>query len=863
METDVEPSATLYELTEPGSFPTLGGASGPYAREIESGEQLGHYQVLDRLGAGGMGAVFAAEDPRLDRRVAIKLLHRNDAEARNHRLRREAWAMARLEHPNVVTVHDVGEYEGRTFIAMELVDGVNLRRWLEAAPRRPAEILDVFIAAGRGLAAAHAAGVVHRDFKPGNVLVANDGRVLVTDFGLARLEATAELTESAELLPEIDVTVDFTRDGAISGTPGYMAPEQWTATPALPAADQFAFCIALYEALMGAHPFGRGADLYLRTVEGRFQPAKPPSRLAARLLPVLRRGLRPEAGRRWESMASLLRALERGAARRPRRRWAVLGMLALGAVGLAAVWPSSSPCEAPPVEQLWGSEVRDAVHDRFEASSVSFASAQWDRVSGAADEYVDHWRRGYEQVCEAAVDGTAAATVLDARMSCLRQRRVEFEAAVEVLADADDQVVLRANRVLPNLAGLEQCEQGDPAVDPAAIAFGDRLALALARERAGHYQEAHDIAAAVIEDAQGLDVPGVLASAHLRRGSARDWLGRYELAREDLEAAFLVASESGAYRVAMHGARLLGFLVGIRLQEYEAGSDWLRHATALADRVGATATERASIERSFGNVASERGDLAEAEEYYESALALYESSASGLRDAERYKVFSDLGGLAFARGDYDEMLDYYQRAHVMIEADLPQGHTGRAHSSENLGVALVLLGRATEGERWLREALKVRRETLGEDHPSTAKVRSSLGLALSQLGEEAEALEQYEASLAATRRQLGETHPQTARAYANTGSALLRMGKYEKAVDMLRHALRGLEEHIGPTRFEVGHVLARLGEAHLGLSQPYDALPLLERSLAIVRADHRDPHLIAAVELGIERALVSTGGSLH
>ena len=225
------------------------------AADVVRGSSLGRYIVLDRVGEGGMGIVYTAYDPELNRRVAIKLVRAvasksTSAKDRQARLLREAQAMARLSHPNVIAVHDVGTYGEQVFIAMELVDGTTLKEWLKQARRSWREIVEVFLAAGKGLAAAHAAGLVHRDFKPSNVLVGKDGRVRVMDFGVARPVSTADDKVPGES-PFAEVDVALTRVGSVVGTPRYMAPEQRGGQPVDPRSDQFSFCASLYEALYG------------------------------------------------------------------------------------------------------------------------------------------------------------------------------------------------------------------------------------------------------------------------------------------------------------------------------------------------------------------------------------------------------------------------------------------------------------------------------------------------------------------------------------------------------------------------------------------------------------------------------------
>ena len=305
-------------------------ASEPAMRGSEPTLAVGRFRIERELGRGGMGIVYAAFDPNLERRVALKLLRGRGGDT-TARLVREARAMARLSHPNVVTVHEVGELEDRAYFVMELVEGVTLGEWLRAK-HGEREILDAFLAAGRGLAAAHAVGLVHRDFKPQNVLRSIDGRIVVTDFGLARTEEISRASKPV-LEAKIGTTTPstplegLTETGSVVGTPGYMAPEQWDGTISA-ASDQFAFCVALWEAFAGTRPY-RGVtveELLTSIVQG---PASlDASRIPVQLRAPLLRGLDPDPAKRWPSMQALL-----GALAPRRRRWAI--PVALGAAALA------------------------------------------------------------------------------------------------------------------------------------------------------------------------------------------------------------------------------------------------------------------------------------------------------------------------------------------------------------------------------------------------------------------------------------------------------------------------------------------------------------------------------------------------
>jgi predicted Ser/Thr protein kinase len=340
----------------------VASATPPRSRDrggpIEVDGQVGRYRVVRRLGAGGMGVVYEARDPDLDRDVAVKLLHGEGDEALQRRLLREAQAMARISHRNLVTVYDVGTHRGRVFVAMELVRGQTLRQWLERERRPWPDAVRVFLEAGRGLAAAHAAGVVHRDFKPDNVLVADSGRVLVVDFGLARGVGEASDTPQA-LAPSTDVLASpLTRTGAVLGTPAYMSPEQHLGRPADMRSDQFGFAVALYEAIYGQRPFpgDTHAELYASVTAGERSrlPAEP--RVPARLIAVLERGLQLDPEARFPDIEALLAELE--ALVRPPRRWpwaAIAAAAVAMATGVGVTYavvhtagPAAPPDAGPP-----------------------------------------------------------------------------------------------------------------------------------------------------------------------------------------------------------------------------------------------------------------------------------------------------------------------------------------------------------------------------------------------------------------------------------------------------------------------------------------------------------------------------------
>ncbi|MCB9755709.1 MAG: protein kinase [Myxococcales bacterium] len=395
---------------------TIGHARTSGAHGSKEPKNLGRYVVIKRVGAGGMGVVYSAYDPELDRKVAIKLMHDQAADSEAQlRLLREAQAMARLSHTNVVAVYDVGTHDGRVFVAMDFINGITLTEWLRRKPRTWEEIVAVFLKAGRGLAAAHEAGLVHRDFKPDNVLVGRKRMVKVTDFGLVTAtEAEAEI-HSTNDLESIEFTLTrrgtprasgsalespLTETGVVMGTPNYMAPEQHLGQESTPRTDQFSFCMALYEALYAAKPY-EGQNLAVRLeacFTGRVAPAPRNTGVPSRLRKIVLRGLQWDPNLRWPSMHDLLAALDRPSGVALSRRVALVGGVIAG-VG-AGVYGVSMLL---PREQLTASQQHaKTAADNFQYAKDTFAKKPRDALSIAHDAADDYEKAGSEYRAELA-----------------------------------------------------------------------------------------------------------------------------------------------------------------------------------------------------------------------------------------------------------------------------------------------------------------------------------------------------------------------------------------------------------------------------------------------------------------------------
>ena len=410
--------------------------------------RLGRYVILSRLGSGAAGVVYAAYDPDLDRRLAVKVLASDPGGEQSRgraRLLREARALAALSHPNVVAVHDVGVLDdGQAYIAMELVEGEPLDRW--RVKREPGwrTAVEVMLGAARGLAAAHEAGLVHRDFKPSNVIVTSTGEARVLDFGLAKPVGEAlgsrsddDSSVDGELPDDESSRESLTATGSVLGTPLYMAPEQHRGDPADARSDQFAFFATLYEILFGQRAFdGRG--LALAKEDGAIRP--PPTNISVPgwLRRAVWRGLSPDPAQRFEDMPAVVTALDRP---RARAGGFVAAGVALAVIAAATVSQADAtpPCTSDGLAEVWN----DGARDKLAQTLGSDATA--DAATHAVDDFAEAWRGAWRESCEATrVDGTQSTALGDQRAACLAGLRSDLEALLEAVDEDRGEARARA-----------------------------------------------------------------------------------------------------------------------------------------------------------------------------------------------------------------------------------------------------------------------------------------------------------------------------------------------------------------------------------------------------------------------------------
>lgn len=501
-----------------------GAAISTTAPELSGGSAIGvgatvsRYLITEPLGAGSMGIVYCAYDPKLHRRLAIKLLRhdRASSETGQQRLLREAQALASLAHPSVVAVHDVGTFGSQVFLAMEFCSGGTLREWLDSNANTRADIVDCFVMAGEGLAAAHEQGLVHRDFKPANVLLNSDGKPKVTDFGLAYAPLPSD---EADLGSGAKLAQTITQTGALIGTPAYMAPEQLRGEPASQRSDQFSFCVALWEALSRKRPFaGASVKELLRSIEAQ-DLSDSEAAIPSRLRQVLRKGLSVDPAQRHESMSALLALVVRYTS--PRRRVVTAAIAGVALLAAAAVYATPSQAQSPctgaerHLNDSWSAERRKEIQTAFVGSSLPNAESLWRRVDDSMNQYAAGWASAHRQSCEATeVFGEQSSEIMELRMSCLQRHKDRFSSLSRLYATAaSTELVGRSLAMVSELPSVALCADvaylqargtmpATAAMREAVLRFEEELAAIEAMESAGAYRLAEENSDALIAKAR-------------------------------------------------------------------------------------------------------------------------------------------------------------------------------------------------------------------------------------------------------------------------------------------------------------------------------------------------------------------------
>jgi tetratricopeptide (TPR) repeat protein/predicted Ser/Thr protein kinase len=839
----------LSDTTIVGDDPTRAAAASTPTR-IERGAEVGRYVVLDQLGRGGMGIVYAAFDPQLDRKVALKLLHTQagggtDATSGRPRLLREAQALAKLAHPNVITIHDVGTVEGAVFIAMEFIEGQTLGDWAEVG--RPwREVIAMFAAAGRGIAAAHRAGIVHRDFKPDNVMIGKDGRPRVLDFGLARAADLGGATRApSEALVEVSLLASSTFDtkltvtGAVMGTPAYMAPEQHHGHAVDERSDQFSFCVAVYEALYGERPFAGDnlAALAFAVLHGKIREPPANSAVPGWLRKVVLRGLALEPSERYPSMDELLREFDRDPTRT--RRIAVAGVGMLGfVVGLGVLGQRmlAEPQLCTGAEQhligVWDPDTRAQLHEAFAGSDTVYAEAALRGFVATLDDYASQWTAMHTEACAATrIRGEQSDEVLTLRMSCLDRSRAQLSALVEVYRDPNAQALersLEAAESLPPLrlcADVEQLTLGVRPPETAAQqeqvdALRGKVDKARSLAQAGQVVQARELLATLLPEVDAVGYRPLIAEAELARGIALEVPKQQVVA---LERAVWMAEVSRHDRLAAEAWITLVKVYGVGVNDFDRSLDAVTRADAAIERIGADPELEIRLDVAHGIALTIMGREPE-------ALVL-------LRQARAARVAAGQSETPVALNEIVPLVNALLSANLSKEAiTLLNEVLGPAEGVLGSDHPMLARLRAVHGrslydqqdyvgaEASLRAALAVFERTNGEGSPQVGAILNALALVLEEVHRPDEALALYQRALTNFQVNNGPRHLHVAKALNNIGVLELALERYEPALAHIEECLAIKLEVFGPDSVEIGWAKHDICRALHGLGRDDEAV---------------------------------------
>lgn len=837
------------------------------------GALIDRYVVLARLGEGGSGEVFAAFDPVLDRKVAVKVLHREDVSS--DALVREGRMLAKLSDPHVVTIHDVGLHDGQAYMAMELLEGESFEAW--CAQRRGegrwSEVVSALRDIGRGLEAAHAAGIVHGDVKPSNVLIDAQQRVKVSDFGIARaLEADA--LEGPD------------RTTRIVGTPAFMSPEQHDLAVPDARSDQYSFCLLGWVALTGRLPFEMASTTDVEGTTGQLDtsldrrasarggqgfPSIESLAIAKRgpldtnaagqapsnVVAILRRGLSVAREQRWPSMGDLVAAL---AAPDPTSRWKV--GLVVGGVAAAAValkfTGGDAACQdsAERLEGAWDETARARTEASFGALQTPLAEEAWPRVRDGLDDYAKAWSEQHQDACQAtSVRKEQSSEALDLRMACLHRAKTALMMAGRVLAEADEGVVEASPKVVAGLPPLERCEDlealgtqlpepEDPQTLAALGSAQERLAEVRALMLAGKDTRALELALAVRDDAS------TIGYAPLSVDAAR-YVAHLHLDEAQIAEAKAVATagldEAVVAGVWVAAAELSVTLTSVadREEEEETALVYARLAGNFADRPGGDGRLRARVlhAQAIAEHVNSHYEVALSKdiEALQLSATVYPAASPRLATLQ-----SNLANRFANMGKFAEGMPYAEAAAETFGKAFGPRHPQTLQARTKIAMLLARSGNPSDARPLLEEILALNLETRPPEHYDVQLTRSTLGNVLRMLGREAEAEEQFQLELAAQEKTTGLETVAAAMTIGNIASAQLAQGKVDAAADGYARALEISKRELPPGHSKLGGMHDNYGNALVELGRYEEAREQIQTGLAIYEAELGPDHLFLA-----------------
>ncbi len=857
------------------------------ADELPRGASIGRYLIVEKLGSGGMGVVYAAYDPDLNRKVAIKLLRSQPgamASQGRARLLREAQAMARLSHPNVVAVFDVGVAFDQVFVAMEFVEGTTLGEWLNQE-RTTDEILQVFAEAGQGLAAAHAAGIVHRDFKPDNVMIGRDGRARVMDFGVARdvgqpisdpgpvLVPTRSAVALDQTLPDqssrglaaMAVSSPLTQEGALMGTPRYMSPEQFRGQASDARSDQFSYCIALYEAICGRPPFAGDnlGELAMQVFLGQVRSFPPEKKVPTWLRRALLRGLKVQPSERYPSLQDLLEDLSPERRRRRRRVLILLSSFAAMVIaGLVSVGVyrgnqelKAQRCQTVD-EQLapvFGIAAKTAAREGLAKTKKAYADDVWRRVENNLSHYLTSWQAMRRDTCQATfVAGKQTAELHSRRLRCLDARLQEVAAFMNLLRTADEQVLDSAVDQSSDLSLLAPCAdphflqqlaQEKPVERERLDILSRQLSEARLLHNAGRVQTAKERAHKVLSAAQQLDNLPLQARAERELSMLETSGGDPFAGHQRAMSAAALGVRGGDFLTAAWAFTDLMYLAQVT-QRGISVDKWQQFAEATLARVEGSSQVKARIQATLDlylcqHLSAQRQKVKADEQCL---LALRENErVFGPESSQMGTVLNSLAMHNRRQDRYPEAESLYRRALTVSEAHQGSEHPRLVTIHENLGVLLELMGKSEAAESEYQRALQVAERAFGAEHPKLYGTLKQLVLLKLRQNQAAEAIPLAERAAA-----LYKGTPRAVSGKLLLASVLQKTGRFADALVLHEEAL---SQCSGKTCTDLPMRLLGMADDLHGLARDKQALPLLEQAHRQLPPLPSPPQLLSQSEL--------------
>ncbi len=842
MSAEVTSSSLTATRAERDTSPSVTGrgttGSREGARPHATPAQIGRFVVLRKLGEGGMGVVYAAYDEELERKVAIKVLRGEFQGQRQSvgvaRLQREAQAMARLSHPNIVQVYESGGLGNGVFIAMEFVHGCDLREWRQGGERAWRAVLAVYVQAGQGLAAAHVAGVVHRDFKPDNALIGEDGRVRVVDFGLAR--PGEAIPEELAGVSSSRMAIELTQAGSFVGTPAYMSPEQMRREAADAKSDQFSFCVALYEALYGARPFPGTDTASLREALLYDDPLPPPrgTEVPGWVHQALMRGLEREPERRWHDMPDLLAALSSDPSARRRRRLGIAGVvlasgLAAAAGGVAMYeWRATSAMACVGGEArlagVWDPAVAEATRAALVGTRARYAEDVASRVQSRLDAYAGEWVAMHREACETHLRGEQSDALFDLRMACLDERRTSLQALVDVLADADAEVLTQAVQAAESVPSLDRCRdapallaQSAPPEDPetarAVEALRPQLARLWVKQTVGQFKAVKASAAELRGEIEALGYAPLLAEILNLEGAAADDLGEYKVAEDLLIRSVAVADGAGDDNRRVNAQLGLVRVVGLHQARYDEGLRYAELTRGTLARLSDARYHESVLEGGLGAIALQRGEFADAERHIARSIEVVRQT-EGETSSDFATAVTARGTLHFFRGELPEALVDYRQAMAIYEELYGANHPMLGTVLNNIGAAEMTMFDNTAAESTFTRARQILEDAYGETHPALGTLQMNLGMIAVFQGRPTQAVDEFRRAVVTYEKHLPANHPTIAECLNELAEAQVYAGDIPAA---LKTHSRALDVYLAA--FGVGHIKMSVVLANYGLTQ--------------------------------------------